>query len=128
MPRMNALGVPLLRLGRDISLTQDRWVDVDPSTFTPELAAEYENLRMRGLIGIHPDDNGGIPVGKTERSALPKPIAPERDAGVAWTQPPASRVPTPAPPADDDDDGDDPPPARDTTVTKDEKPATRRGR
>lgn len=56
MPRINAVGVPLLKLGRDITLTPETWVSVDPSTFTPELGAEYENLRMRGLISLHPDD------------------------------------------------------------------------
>lgn len=107
MPRMNAIGVPLLKLGRDISLTSDRWVDVDPSTFTPEVAAEYANLRMRGLIGLHPDDNGGIPVGKTEaprRAATPMPSGEREDEEPLA---PASA------PADD-------------TTTRDETPSKRR--
>ena len=135
--RITAIGTPLLKLGarpRDewqnnldpsILISNERFVDVDPSTFSPEVMAEYENLRMRGLIGLHPDDNGGIPVGKAERAKLPeRPAAVPPDPGAAWS---ATKPATPMPAADPDDEDDEPvraPAAVDTT--RDETPSKRR--
>lgn len=135
MPRITAIGVPLLRLGarpRDewqnnvdpsIVIVNDRFIDVDPSTFTPELVVEYDNLRMRGLIGLHPDDNGGIPVGKTERATIPKRAgaAAAPDPGATWSAPKSA---TPMPAADPDEEDESPAPSPETT--RDETPSKRR--
>lgn len=56
--RYNAIGSPLVMVGRSIKVTPDRFTEIDPDSLATDEREAFDSLVKRGLIRLHPSDAG----------------------------------------------------------------------
>lgn len=56
--QIKSINAPLVMIGKGVRVTSERWTEIDPDKLSEEDRAQFDSLKERGLIGIHPNDSG----------------------------------------------------------------------